>query len=61
VQVFLSYRRDDSGDLIGRIRDRLAAALGAPAIFTDIDSMPPGADFRQQITTRSPGAMSFWW
>jgi hypothetical protein len=50
VQVFLSYRRDDSGDLIGRIRDRLAAALGAPAIFTDIDSIPPGADFRQQIT-----------
>ena len=55
VQVFLSYRRDDSGDLIGRIRDRLAAALGAPAIFTDIDSIPPGADFRQKITSAIAG------
>jgi len=55
VQVFLSYRRDDSGDLVGRIRDRLAATLGAPAVFTDIDSIPPGADFREQITSAITG------
>jgi len=47
--VFISYRRDDSGDVTGRIRDRVAAAVGDDRVFMDIDSIPLGFDFRKHI------------
>src|SRR5262249_903401 len=49
ANVFISYRRSDSAAITGRIRDRLADYYGADAIFIDIDSIPVGIDFRQQI------------
>jgi hypothetical protein len=49
ANVFISYRRSDSAAIAGRIRDRLADYYGADAIFIDIDSIPVGIDFRQQI------------
>jgi hypothetical protein len=49
ANVFISYRRSDSAAITGRIRDRLADYYGADAIFIDIDSIPLGIDFRQQI------------
>jgi hypothetical protein len=49
ANVFISYRRSDSAAIAGRIRDRLAEYYGADAIFMDIDSIPLGIDFRQQI------------
>ena len=45
--VFVSYRRDDSRDVVGRICDRLAGALGAENVFLDVDSIPLGVDFRR--------------
>jgi hypothetical protein len=48
-RITISYRRDDSGVITGRIFDRLAAHYGRDAVFRDIDSIPPGADFRQHI------------
>ncbi len=45
--IFLSYRRDDSRDVVGRIGDRLTKALGDENVFLDVDSIPLGVDFRR--------------
>src|SRR6516162_6379419 len=49
TRIIISYRRDDSLDITGRIFDRLAGHFGREAVFRDIDNIPPGADFRQHI------------
>lgn len=54
-RIFISYRRADSSDAAGRIYDRLAAAFGPQNIFKDVDSIPAGADFAQEIATRLAG------
>jgi formylglycine-generating enzyme required for sulfatase activity len=48
-RIFLSYRRQDSAGVAGRIYDRLRAHFGDDAIFMDIDSIPFGEDFREHI------------
>jgi hypothetical protein len=48
-RITISYRRDDSLDITGRIFDRLAAHFGRESVFRDIDNIPPGADFRRHI------------
>jgi len=48
-KIIISYRRADSGVITGRIRDRLAQHYGDDSIFMDIDNIPFGTDFRQQI------------
>ncbi len=47
--IFLSYRRNDSEHITGRIRDCLAARFGDEAIFRDVDSIPVGTRFRDKI------------
>jgi len=49
ARITISYRRDDSGVITGRIFDRLATHYGRDSVFRDIDSIPPGADFRHHI------------
>ena len=49
MKIFISYRREDSASITGRIYDRLVAAFGYPVIFKDVDSIPYGVDFRQHI------------
>ena len=49
-KITISYRRDDSGVITGRIFDRLAAHFGRDAVFRDIDDIPPGVDFRKHIS-----------
>ncbi|MGB5762185.1 MAG: toll/interleukin-1 receptor domain-containing protein [Sedimenticolaceae bacterium] len=49
LKVFLSYRRDDSADVTGRLYDRLIEHFGAPQVFKDVDSIPPGVDFRAYL------------
>ena len=48
-KIFLSYRRQDSAGVAGRIYDRLRAHFGSDAVFMDIDSIPFGEDFREHI------------
>src|SRR5690348_9387502 len=57
--VFLSYRRTDSSAITGRLADHLVSRFGAPNVFRDMDSIPPGADFRSSIRSavHSCGAM----
>jgi TIR domain len=49
ARIAISYRREDSGVIVGRIFDRLVAHYGAETVFRDIDNIPPGIDFRKYI------------
>src|SRR5262245_6651264 len=40
--VFISYRRQDSADITGRICDRLVERIGSEAVYKDVDSIPLG-------------------
>ncbi|MGD1948615.1 MAG: TIR domain-containing protein [Leptolyngbyaceae cyanobacterium] len=53
--IFISYRRTDSGDITGRIYDRLVGYFGPQVIFRDIQSIPFGVDFREHIGTELSG------
>ena len=45
-KILISYRREDSADVTGRIYDRLIQQFGREDIFKDVDSIPFGVDFR---------------
>jgi tetratricopeptide (TPR) repeat protein len=47
--VFLSYRREETRHLAGRLADRLAERLGSMQVFMDVDTIEPGADFAAAI------------
>src|SRR5271168_5059037 len=44
-RVFINYRRDDSIGTAGRLHDRLAQAFGRGHVFMDVDHIPAGVDF----------------
>src|SRR5437016_3981693 len=48
-RITISYRREDSGVITGRIFDRLVVNYGRDSVFRDIDSIPPGVDLRKHI------------
>jgi hypothetical protein len=48
-RITISYRRDDSDVITGRIFDRLTAHFGRETVFRDIDSIPLGVDFRKHV------------
>src|SRR5262245_32220300 len=47
--IFLSYRRQESSHLAGRLYDRLADRFGEDQVFMDVDTLEPGADFAEAI------------
>jgi hypothetical protein len=49
TNVFISYRRDDTGDLAGRLSDRLSRSPGIGKVFIDVAGIEPGADFVELI------------
>jgi hypothetical protein len=48
-RLFISYRREDSAGVTGRIYDRLTSHFGKDAVFKDVDSIPLGVNFKQHI------------
>ena len=50
MNIFVSYRRDDSRLWTERICDRLFSHFGKDGIFKDVDSIPLGADFRAKVS-----------
>lgn len=57
--IFISYRRDDSQGITGRIYDRLEAHFGHDQIFMDVDTIPPGYDFVEVIEHAVDGSKVF--
>ena len=49
-RVFISYRREESSGLAGRLYDRLAARFGDDQVFMDVDTIALGVDFADVIT-----------
>ena len=45
--IFISYRRQDTRLIAGRIFDKLEAKFGAGSVFMDIDRIPFGVDFHK--------------
>jgi hypothetical protein len=49
-RVFVSYRREESSGIAGRLYDRLAAHFGDDQVFMDVDTIALGVDFAKVIT-----------
>lgn len=49
IIIFLSYRRQDAGEIVGRIRDRLKKSFGSQSVRMDVYNIEKGSDFRKEI------------
>lgn len=49
-RIFISYRREDSAHVAGRIYDHLTSHLPRAQVFKDVDAIPRSANFREAIT-----------
>lgn len=49
MSIFLSYRRDDTRGYTGRLHDGLAAHFGDDRVFTDVDDIEAGSNFREDV------------
>ena len=47
--IFVSYRRQETSHLAGRLYDRLAGRFGEGQVFIDVDAIEPGVDFARKI------------
>jgi class 3 adenylate cyclase len=48
--IFISYRRQETSHLAGRLYDRLADHFGEDQVFMDVDTIEPGVDFADVIS-----------
>ena len=49
LAIFISYRRDDSRDTVGRVLDHLRLAFEEEHLFLDVNRQAPGEDYRRMI------------
>jgi class 3 adenylate cyclase len=49
LKIFVSYRREDTLAIVGRIGDRLRAQYGRSNVYIDVEITPPGVDFRHHF------------
>jgi hypothetical protein len=49
-RVFISYRRQETSHLAGRLYDRFASRFGEDQVFMDVDTIELGDDFAHAIT-----------
>jgi hypothetical protein len=47
--IFISYRRKESADFVGRLFDRLSGYFGPDSIAMDVDTLISGMDYREEI------------
>src|SRR5271166_3159555 len=47
--IFVSYRRQETSHLAGRLYDRLAGRFGESQVFIDVDAIGPGVEFAEEI------------
>jgi CheY-like chemotaxis protein len=48
-KIFISYRREDSEHITGRLYDRLEQRFGRDNVFMDVETIPLGVDFREHL------------
>ena len=48
-KIFISYRREDSIAIAGRLHDKLAEAFGYDNLFMDVDKIPIGINFDEYL------------
>jgi TIR domain len=48
-KIFISYRREDSAEVCGRMYDWLTNRLPPENVYKDVDAIPFGADFMQHV------------
>lgn len=48
-RIFVSYRRDDSAYITGRIYDQLIEVLGKGSVFRDVENIISGRNFTTQL------------
>lgn len=48
--IFISYRRADSQATTDRIYEHLGRDFGSENVFEDVEQLPAGADFREELT-----------
>jgi cellulose biosynthesis protein BcsQ len=56
AHVFISYRRDDSHGMAGRLFDDLVQRLGSDRVFMDIDSIAPGENYVETLSRQVAAA-----
>jgi hypothetical protein len=50
--IFINYRRDESGHVAGRLHDSLAPKFGRNKLFMDVDNIPVGRDFEEYLKSQ---------
>jgi hypothetical protein len=50
--IFINYRRDESGHVAGRLHDSLAPKFGRNKLFMDVDNIPVGRDFEDYLKSQ---------
>jgi hypothetical protein len=50
--IFINYRREESGHVAGRLHDSLAPTFGRNKLFMDVDSIPVGRDFEEYLKSQ---------
>jgi tetratricopeptide (TPR) repeat protein len=50
--IFINYRREESGHVAGRLHDSLAPTFGSKKLFMDVDNIPAGSDFADQLKSQ---------
>jgi len=53
--IFISYRREDSEDVTGRIYDNLIGKFSPDSIFKDVQNIEAGEDFRKALERQVAG------
>jgi len=48
-RIVISYRRSDAASATGRISEKLVSRFGEESVFTDIDNIPLGTDYRKYV------------
>jgi hypothetical protein len=49
LELFLSYRREDSAGYAGRLSEHLSGVFGPQNVFMDVQDIAPGQDFAEAI------------
>ena len=50
--IFINYRRDESGHVAGRLHELLAPTFGRNKLFMDVDNIPVGRDFEEHLKSQ---------